>query len=287
MRRATCIIFSLFLVSAAGCSSSPTAADQNMQSAAGLCKERLGEVILGARTPDPGTVRIVAATIMTLGLNVAAYETCKTHFESLLPPTSGFGNDLYHSEDGSFSVILPGLLAKNEQSTFDIAHTTTGSWENTTFIPKQSDGVIYGISLNRQLSLDDVPMSTQQYADRLLDSRMRAQFDTISGVELAQLHKEEITIGGGIPAVVDVFGFQGASSSGKTDVQKDSNPTGYVIYYIVKSKDMSAVLSIVWRGQCSKCVSGPESEIRRMNPGITKFVESFRFTDKEVLSHGE
>ena len=55
------------------------ASDQNVQFADIQCKDRLGEVILGARTPDPGPIRIALATIMTLGINIMAYRTCKTY----------------------------------------------------------------------------------------------------------------------------------------------------------------------------------------------------------------
>ena len=251
-----------------------------MQSDAIRCRERLGEVILGARTPDPGTVRIVVATITTLGLNVAAYETCKSHLASLsASPASEFDGDVFNSEDGSFSVTLPELSESHRQPAFEISRTASGSWENATFVPKQDGSPIYGVNLDRRLSPEDASMSTSQYADKLLDSRMQVRFDTVSGVVLEELHREEVVIGGGVPAVADVFGInQGARSSAKSDMQAAQDFSGYLIYYVVKTKNMSAVLSVIWHGECKDCAAQTESQIRKSIPGMATFVDSFRLS---------
>lgn len=92
----------------------------------------------------------------------------------------------------------------------------------------------------------------------------------------------------GEPAVFVVYEEQSETNvTGQSTAAEKSNTPVFLLYWVIKTSSHAARLTVVWPERCPKCESGPERDIRKMNSGIETFVDSFRFADKEALSHGE
>lgn len=280
MKNMCFVIIALSFVVTAGCGSTPSTSSSLALTSRDDCKQKLGTFIPGQNTQDPGAVWIAVATVMTLGLNIAAYEACES-YSKLLPVSSSATSDgIYHSEDGLFSVALPEPLANNGQPGVGIWRRVQLHSQSTFFVPDQVNAAVYGVSIRKNLSSDEVAMSNDQYADNLIASNERPEFDIGSRVSVTHLYRENVLVGDGLPAVMEVFREEknGDQTTNQHVLSDQSQPT-YLIYYISKTKGAVAVLSILWRNECQSCAVGPESKIRNMDPGIAKFVDTFKILD--------
>lgn len=267
-----------------GCTSAPGTQSPVALASAAKCKDQLASFwfpgALGATSTvsDPGVALITLSTITSLGGNVLGYDLCKDMTNLSLAPATTVRDGIYSPADNEFSVRLPAQLAIESQPGIQIWQRTKGWWENAFFVPTQSGSAIYGVSLGRKLSPDEAAMSDDQYADYLIGSNARLEFDITGGVSVIRLYRENVLVGGGLPAVMEVFGAkENSSHSANPDTQSSQDRPIYLIYYISKTKGEVAVLSILWRDECSSCAAGPDSEIRKMAPSIGSFVDSFKF----------
>lgn len=282
MKLAACLIASSIPI-LGGCAGAPSTQSPITLGSASQCKNQLATFGIAGATgtvSDPGVPLILLSTIATLGGNVVGYDLCKDMTTLTLAPTTTVRDGVYTPADSEFSVRLPAQLATDAQPGIRIWQRTKGWWENAFFVPTQTEAVVYGVSLNRKLTPDEAKMSDEQYADSLMGSTERLEFDISGAVSVTRLYREDVWIGKGLPGVMEIFKTDYKNSGDQpVDPQSGQSKPAYLIYYISKTKRTAAILSILWRDACPSCAAGPNLAIRSMAPGIATFVDSFRFNE--------
>lgn len=286
MKWVKCASIILLLALFGGCASAPpTNSPAALAAAEDECRDQLASFgfpgsFSSTTVPDPGALLIVLSTLDTLGGNFMGFTLCKRQNSVSLAPASTVMGDIYHSQNGEFSVALPASLAIDQQAGIKIWIRANGYLDNVFFVPTQPGGTIYAASVQRKLSSAEAKMSISQYADSLFGSTARLEFDITGGMKVNRLYEENVVLSDGEPAVFEVYRTEIHDNS-MTDhaMSQGQNRAPYLIYYVMKTAENAAVLSVLWHGDCLKCSTGLEVDIRKMDPGISKFVESFRLTD--------
>lgn len=240
----------------------------------------------GSGSNNPSTARVTLTTILTVGANLAAYNSCQQYGRLTPAPSSTVNDDVYRSTDGSISVKLPEPLAQEGQPGVQVWQGEPSGVQKVYFISTQAGGPVYGVYALRWLFAGFVPKSLSELENKMFHAGAYDQSDIVPKERFQYLYKEDITLADGDPAILEIVrplderGSQTAGTGEDAVGQRTMSP--YLIYYLIKpknTKDVYAVLSIFWRGDCPNCMSGPESQIRGMDPRIAAFVNSFRFAD--------
>ena len=181
------------------------------------------------------------------------------------PPTKGKVQDaIYDAADGSFSVAVPAGLEVREQYAPDQDYLF--------FAPRLGKGPVYVVSVSPQLDPAYASFSLEEFAaTSLKDANFQNQ--RLPGPPLVELHREDVALDG--HTALSVIYSQTPPGTQK--------PSAYYLMYFMKARDRAAVLSVAWPGDCPKCATGPESEVRAMDPELQKFVESFRLNDSGTV----
>ena len=169
---------------------------------------------------------------------------------------------VYHAKHGEFSVAVPGDYPAHEGTGFKVREVRDQGQEQVVFLPATDGDPLYGVSVQPRLSAADAVMSLDDYASKLYPS------PTQDGRPVKPALDEKLTLDGK-PALFREY--MQIPSIG-------AEPVYYLLYFI-KTGDRSALVSITWTSDCSKCAAGPEADIRAMDPHLRQFVESFHLAD--------
>ncbi|HSC46651.1 MAG TPA: hypothetical protein VLG68_01050 [Gammaproteobacteria bacterium] len=215
-------------------------------------------------------------TVFTLGTDVGEYEFCK-YIDTLHPaPASSVTNGRYLSEDKSFELAIPEQLKQDSQN-------PSGIWQAENypdmamFPSAETEGRVFFAGVYPKLTDRDVSLSPRSFEPTIFHGN-GAQYLDARGVNLQRLYEEDITIKGE-PAVFVVYQEDSQTTTAtKPAVAATSSAPIFLLYWVIKTSAHAARLTVVWPGDCPKCSTGPETEIRKMSPSITTFIDSFRFT---------
>jgi hypothetical protein len=177
-----------------------------------------------------------------------------------MPAPKGEVEDgVYRPQDGSFSVAAPAGL--------DIREQLSKERDYVFFAPRLFKGPVYGVAVDVQLDSEYAALSLKEYAGFSLRD---AQFEKRRVVDapLTKLHEEDVTLGDK-PGLFEVYSQ--SPGAGK--------PQAFYLMYFIKTRERAAILSVTWPQDCPKCASGPEADIRAMDPELEKFVNSFRLAE--------
>lgn len=179
------------------------------------------------------------------------------------PPKGTLKEGVYTAADGSFNVTPPPGLGIHEEY--------YPQQDYLLFASRLVKGPVYGLNVSPDQEPIYNSLTLDEFATvELRDARFKRQL--AAGVPLQELRREEITLDGR-PALSIVFS--------QTPPGADK-PSMYYLMYFTKTRHRSAVLSIAWPGDCPKCATGPESEVRAMDPQLQGFVESFRLNPSDL-----
>ncbi len=249
------------------------------------CKSWLTS-LSGSGSNNPSTAKVALTTILTVGANLAAYNSCQQYGRLTPAPSSTVNDGVYRSTDGSISVKLPEPLAREGQPGVQVWQGEPSGVQKVYFISTQAGGPVYGVYVLRWLFAGFVPKSLSELEYKMFHAGTYEQADIVPNERFQYLYKEDITLADGDQAIVEIVRplDEPGRHTARTgeDVVGQSAISPYLIYYLIKpknTKDVYAVLSIFWRDDCPKCACGSELQIRDMNPKIAAFVNSFRFAD--------
>ena len=172
------------------------------------------------------------------------------------PPKGTLQDGVYTAADGSFSVQPPPGLGIHEEY--------YPQQDYLLFAPRLVKGPVYGMNVSPDQEPIYNSLTLDEFATvELRDARFQSQL--ADGVALKELRRETITLDGR-PALSIIYSQTKPGAA---------TPMAYYLLYFTKTRHRSAVLSIAWPGDCLKCETGPEAEVRAMDPALNSFVSSF------------
>lgn len=175
-------------------------------------------------------------------------------------------NGVYASPDHLFSVNVP-----DENGNMQIREKIRPTRDYVYFVSQTPGRPVYGISVIPTLPEKDASLSIEQFEKQATaDLPKDASEGGVQLTGLQRVYQEQLVIDNK-PTLFAVY---------RRDVQAGSarQPYNYLMYF-VKKGNRAAILTVAWSGECAKCTKGPEARIEEMNPGIGKFVDSFRLAD--------
>lgn len=171
-------------------------------------------------------------------------------------PKGKLEDGIYTAADGTFSVAPPPGLGIHEEFYPQLDYVL--------FAPRLVKGPVYGINVNPDLEPIYGQLTLDEFAQvSLRDARFQSRL--ANGVPLQELRREEITLDGR-PALAVTYS--------QTPRGADK-PSAYYLLYFMKTRHRSAVLSVAWPKECPACATGPEADVRAMDPALHAFVDSF------------
>lgn len=175
-------------------------------------------------------------------------------------PKGAVKDGIYNAQDGTFSVDAPAGL--------DIREQYAPQQDYVFFAPHILKGPVYAVSVSPQLDPAYASLTLEQFAaTSLKDANFENQ--RLAGPPLVEQRREDVMLSGR-PALSVVY---------SQTPQGAAKPAAYYLMYFMKTRGRAAVLSIAWPRDCPKCESGPEADVRAMDPEFQKFVDSFRLMD--------
>lgn len=172
-------------------------------------------------------------------------------------PKGAVKDGVYAAEDQSFSVVAPQGLEIREQY--------SPAQDYVFFAPRYAKGPVYVVSVSPQLDPAYASLSLEQFAAASLrDANFENQ--RLAGAPLTERYRESVSLDG--KSALAVIYSQSKSGADK--------PSAWYLMYFMKTRDRAAVLSIAWPVDCPKCATGPEMEVRSMDPQLERFVDSFQ-----------
>ena len=285
MRAAIKIVMAVFLLTAMfGCADTPCdGRDVNELPISDNCARWLAG-FGGSGSLDPSTTKVVLTSVLTAGGNLAAYGICQRSAKLTPAPASTINDGMYRSTDGAITVALPEPVTQDGQSRIQVWQGNPSGIQKVYFMSSQANEPIYGVYVLRWLFSGAVPKSLSDLDHDMFNTSYYRDSGIVPEDKFEYLYQERFTLDDGTSAIVQVVKPQNPSdemmSMGGASKQKKES---YLIYYLIRPKsvnDTYAVLSIFWRGDCSKCATGPEIDIRNLSPHIAEFVNSFRLAEK-------
>lgn len=91
------------------------------------------------------------------------------------------------------------------------------------------------------------------------------------------LHHEVVTVNGRLTS------FAVYSSPLRPANESQHKPL-YLLTYFTREAAISATLVVFWRGTCAACADGSEADVRKLDPSIGRFVDSFHLNEKMIAS---
>lgn len=208
---------------------------------------------------DPRALLAIVGIIVVL---VAAQAVVWTvdYVESHSSPdlTGAVKDGVYHAKGDLFSVAVPGDYPAHGGAGVKVREVRDQGHQQVVFLPAVDTEPLYGVSMQQHLSPDDAAMSLDDYASKLYPSPIQ------DGKPLRPVLDEKLTL-------------DGKSALFREYIQIPSlgAETVYYLLYFIKKGDRSALVSITWTDSCPKCATGPEGDIRAMDPHLKQFVDSF------------
>lgn len=212
---------------------------------------------------DPRAALLVLGVIAVFVAAEAVLWTVDYIKEHSNPSLTGTVQDaVYRAKDGSFAVALPGDSPPHDGIGVTVREVTDHGQQQVVFLPAKDGEPLYGVSVQRQLPASDAAMSLADYASKLYPSPVQ------DGRPLKPVLDEMLTLDAK-PAL-----FREYSQTPSIGAE----PVYYLLYFF-KSGGRSALVSVTWTNGCPKCATGPEADIRAMDPHLKEFVESFHLAD--------
>jgi hypothetical protein len=220
-------------------------------------------------------VVIVVVVVSAVAIAHLASETIDYIQQHTKPaPTISIQDHIYHSPRGLFSVAIPGEYPAQGPTGIDVRQIADQDQEQVFFLPTQEGDPVYSISTQPLLSGSYSAMSLDDFASQTYHPPISSD-PALHQKPLQPLLDEKLTLDGK-PALFREYSL-GSDAYSKKPV--------YYLLYFVRNNERSALLSISWLKDCPKCSTGPETDIRAMDPHLKQFVESFHLVDSGSGAH--
>lgn len=231
-----------------------------------------------------GGVNSLGELVFVFAFDLAFAYSCEgiTHLVEGGHPHSRLEGDVYHSGDAEFSIKLPVTPSSSDEGTYSLLEQLTRSEDHIFMLPnKQGEGrSAYMVEVLPKLDPEVQGSSTLGFLGDMKRVRKLMGLHPVTSEDSPPLlHEESITLDGK-PALFQTYKL----SLDPDDDDKDNDATEffgsdshtlYLLLYVVKTHDQAAILGIARPGDCPKCASGPESEVRAMDPALQAFISSF------------
>ena len=231
---------------------------------------------------------IVGMLVIDVVVDLSWYYGCEgvqSLDHALFPPAvSSLRDGIYRSGDGVYSIAVPGQLARtaDDGSRLSLLERLGQEQDYLYFQPKPAGepNPAYLIVAYPTLDADTASLSPDEFALNVSHIREAMDRHPISayGHEPVELHSEDITLDGK-PAMFASYSMAIGDDKVATRIFGKSHEILYLLLYVVKTPTRAAILGIAWPRDCPKCATGPEADIRTMDPRLNQFVESFRLAD--------
>lgn len=244
-----------------------------------------GEV--GAAGGNP-VATIIGTIVVEAVVDVSWYYGCKgvQNLDHALfpPPLSSLRDGVYRSGDGVFSVAVPGRLAPtpDDSAWLTLLEHPGEEQDYLYFLPKpagQANPAYLVVAFPKldaytaHLSLDEFALDVRYIRDAMYRHPVSED-----GREPAQVHVEDTTLDGK-PAMFASYSLVMGDDKVATRIFGKDHEILHLLLYVVKTPSRAAILGIAWPRDCPKCGTGPEADIRNMDPELKKFLDSFHLAD--------
>lgn len=217
---------------------------------------------------------------LELGYDVGAYGTCEAGKLLYSAPDAVVSDGVYHSGMGTFSVSLPPLPAGMVKPSINIVQPSVLPTDYAVFwlmdggVALKSGAIAYaaGTSAETEAQLS-VPLE-QEAAQELHHSAITT--NNLGQNATSLLHHELVTLDGH-PASFAVY-------SSEMHVEGSGSQPLYLLTYFTRVKARSAVIMILWQGECPACKGGQEADIRKLDSGIGRYVGSFHLDEAAIAA---
>ena len=194
---------------------------------------------------------------------------CVAASEMALAPDSSIHGGVFTSTDGAASLSVPEFHDAG-------GHPGAQVWENTgappvskiLVTPMPADGLIY-TAYPLHWNLFATPKTLGDLEDRFLNNPNFAAQMMIGSPRVERLYSANTVLADGSPAKVEVYRQTAFAHVADFEHQ-------FQIFYLIKSDSGYSILSIFLSKSCPVCSSGPEADIRNVDPHIAAFVDSYR-----------
>lgn len=230
--------------------------------------------------PDSGNA---TAVLILLGLEasfeIAAYGTCTVERLAHPSATGTVTDGVFRSGHGTFSVALPFPPPGIPKPSIAVIQPTVLPSESVLFRSMddgdtvKSGAMVFGAAMSRETQLEQ-SATVEQAGIAKLDRENTA---VRAGAVAPTLIRHELVTLDGRPALF-------ASYESKLYLDGKHATPAYLFVYFTRYQNDSAVLTVLWSGDCLPCASGHEAGIRALDPNIGRFVDSFHMDEKALLA---
>lgn len=274
MKRAALLLLSPALAAlASSCATTPaqeTAIPVNFVG----CSSNVAAPVVPAGDPRAGLILFG----LELGYDLTAYGTCVAGKLTQHVPDAMVSDGVYRSGRDTFSVSLPALPAGVHKPSISITQPTVRPSDYAMFWlmddgeSLKSGAIAYGVGTSEETAAEQSQTLEQVAAEEMHQNAMTT--DRL-GVDQSSLVHHEPAMLDGRPAMFAVY------SSGLHPEGSASQPL-YLITYFTRYQARSAAIVIFWLGDCPVCTEGREADIRQLDPGIGRFVDSFHVYEASI-----
>ena len=220
-------------------------------------------------------VVIVVVVVSAVAIAHLASETIDYIQQHTKPaPALSIQDHVYHSPRGLFLVAIPGEYPAQGPTGIAVRQIAYQDQEQVFFLPMNEGAPVYSISTQ--------PLSSGSYSAMSLDD-FASQMYTPPVYGDPALHQKPLQ-----PLLDEKLVLDGKPALFREYILRpdpDSKQSLYYLLYFVRNSERSALLSISWTKYCPKCSTGPEADIRAMDPHLKQFVESFHLADSGSGAH--
>lgn len=207
---------------------------------------------------------VIVASV--LAITYAACEGAQLlHRHSEAVPAGNIKDGVYRAPTDLFTVDVPGDFAASGDTGVKVNESRDDTQDRVIFFSMQDGAPVYSASVVPHLPPAAAALSLDDYAAKLSNPRGQTTGSVDESAPLRPAYEEQLTLDGK-PALFRDYPFS-AGPGGRA-------PAHYLLY-VIKDGPTGALLSITWYGACPKCATGPEAEVRTMDPHLKQFVESF------------